>query len=78
MSDFIFEYIMPIFLVILVTMMIIVMGFAIYGLITGNIYSIEIEPNKDYIENLETKVNILTNYDEYCLQDSLKQQEAEK
>ena len=34
---------------------------------------------QDYeITNLETKVNILTNYDEYCLEDSLKQQEAEQ
>ena len=78
MSDFILDYIMPILVVILVAMMIIIMGFAIYGLITGNFYTTKIEINKDYIENLETKVNILTNYDEYCLEDSLKQQEAEQ
>lgn len=33
---------------------------------------------QDYeITNLETKINILTNYDEYCLEDSLKQQEVQ-
>ena len=73
MSDFIFEYILPIFLVILVAMAIIVIGFTIYLGITGGIYTMRIEIDKDYIENLETKVNILTNYDEYCLEDSLNQ-----
>ena len=47
MSDFILDYIMPILVVILVAMMIIIMGFAIYGLITGNFYTTKIEINKE-------------------------------
>lgn len=69
--DFISEYILPIFLVILSTLAII--------LITGMtimLYKTNILNQDDYIQNLEEKLNIYErSYEEFCLEDSLRQVE---
>lgn len=71
MWDFIMEYIMPIFLVILIILATI--------LITGmtiSIYRTDILKQDDYIQNLEEKLNIYErSYEEFCLEDSIRQVE---
>lgn len=71
MWDFICEYILPIFLVILIILEII--------LITGMtimLYKTNILNQDDYIQNLEEKLNIYErSYEEFCLEDSLRQVE---
>ncbi len=73
MWDFICEYILPIFLVILiilVTVIIIIAGKLVYkDLQLDNYFN-----KRDYIQNLEEKLNIYEeNYDRFCLEDSLRQ-----
>ncbi len=77
MMDFIMEYIMPIFLVILVMMAIIIIGFAMFKMFNGDFFTTRITIQKDnYIQNLEEKVNILTlDYEDFAVEDSLKQKE---
>ena len=69
--DFICEYILPIFLVILIILAII--------LITGmtiSLYKRDILNQDDYIQNLEEKLNIYErSYEEFCLEDSIRQVE---
>lgn len=69
MMDFICEYILPIFIVILITLAII--------LITGmtiSIYRTDILKQDTYTKNLEEKLNIYeSKYEEFCLEDSKKQ-----
>lgn len=71
MWNFICEYILPIFLVILITLAII--------LITGMtimFYKTNILNQNDYIQNLEEKLNIYErSYEEFCLEDSIRQVE---
>lgn len=69
--DFLYEYILPIFLVILIILAII--------LITGmtiTLYKRDILNQDDYIQNLEEKLNIYErSYEEFCLEDSIRQVE---
>lgn len=71
MWDFISEYVLPIFLVIPIILAIII--------ITGKAIELfrEERLNQDeYIQNLEEKLNIYEqSYDNYCLEDALRQQE---
>lgn len=70
MWDFICEHILPIFLVILIILAIVVIGICIYNEIQFNNYL----NKKDYIQNLEEKLNIYEeDYDRFCLEDSLRQ-----
>lgn len=69
MWDFIVEYILPIFLVILITLGIVVIVGA-----TICLYKRDILNQEDYIQNIETKLNIYEqSYDNFVLEDSLKQ-----
>lgn len=71
MFDFIMEYIMPIFLVILVVIAIITFGIATFLIFN---YVTKTNIKSDYIQNIETKLNIYEqSYDKFCLEDSLKQ-----
>lgn len=68
MWDFTMEDIMPIFLLILISL--------VTGLIIGvAIYSYKDTLNQDsYIQNIETKLNIYEqSYDNFVLEDSLRQ-----
>ncbi len=78
MWDFIMEYIMPIFLVILVMMTIIIIGFAMFKMFNGDFFITRITIQKDnYIQNLEEKVNILTlDYENFAVEDSIKQSDG--
>ncbi len=78
MWDFIMEYIMPIFLVILVMMTIIIIGFAMFKMFNGDFFTAKITIQKDnYIQNLEEKVNILTlDYENFAVEDSIKQSDG--
>lgn len=71
MWDFICEYILPIFLVILIILEII--------LITGTtiiLYKRYILNQDDKIQKLEEKLNIYErSYEEFCLEDSIRQVE---
>ncbi len=70
MMDFIIKYIMPIFLVILLTLAIVIIGMFIYKEIQLNNYF----DKKDYIQNLEEKLNILTlDYENFVVEDSKNQ-----
>lgn len=73
MWDFICEYILPIFLVILIILAIVVIGIFIYNKIQFNNYL----NKKDYIQNIEDieeKLNIYErSYEEFCLEDNKKQ-----
>ena len=70
MLDFIMEYIMPIFLIILIILVIVIAGMFIYKEIQLDNYF----DRKDYIQNLEEKLNIYEeDYDRFCLEDSLRQ-----
>ena len=70
MWDFICEHILPIFLVILIILAIVIVGMVIYKEIHLDNYF----DKKDYIQNLETKLNIYEeDYDRFCLEDSLRQ-----
>lgn len=69
MWDFIMEYIMPIFLMILIILAIIL----ITGMTIG-LYRTDILKQDNYIQNLEEKLNIYEeDYDRFCLEDSLRQ-----
>lgn len=69
MMDFICEYILPIFLVILITLAIVIIS-----IIAISIYRTDILNQDDYIQNLEEKLNIYErSYEEYCLEDSIRQ-----
>lgn len=69
MWNFIMEYIMPIFLMILIILAII--------LITGmtiSLYRTDILKQDNYIQNLEEKLNIYEqNYDQVIEEDSIRQ-----
>lgn len=71
MWDFISEYVLPIFLVILIILAIII----ITGITIG-VFKTGILNQDEYIQNLEEKLNIYEqSYDNYCLEDALRQQE---
>lgn len=72
MWDFICEYILPIFLIILITLAIILIT-----VMTIILCKTEILNQDDYIQNLEEKLNIYErSYEEYCLEDSIKQSDV--
>lgn len=64
MVDFIIEYILPVFLVILVAMVIVIVGIFIFEMINGEFYTTRVTIHSDYIHNLETKLNIYEEYNE--------------
>lgn len=67
MWDFMCEYIFPIFLMILI---IVITGMVIYKEMQLDNYF----DKRDYIQNLEEKLNIYEkDYDRFCLEDSLRQ-----
>ena len=73
MWDFMMEYIMPIFLMILTILIIVITGMVIYKEMQLDNYF----DRKDYIQNLETKLNIYEeDYDRFCLEDSLQQSDV--
>ena len=70
MWDFICEYILPVLLVILIILGIVIAGMFIYKEMQLDNYF----DRKDYIQNLEEKLNIYEeDYDRFCLEDSLRQ-----
>lgn len=76
MWNFITNYILPVLLVILVMMAIIIIGIFIYEIINQGIYTTRITIKSDYIQNIETKLNIYEqSYDNFVLEDSLRQVE---
>ena len=72
MNDFMCEYILPIFVVILLILAtILIVGMTI------SIYKTDILKQDDYIQNLEEKLNIYEEgYDKFCLEDSLSQSDV--
>lgn len=73
MWDFICEYILPVLLVILIILAIGVIGMLIYKEMQLDNYF----DRKDYIQNLEEKLNIYEeDYDRFCLEDSLRQSDV--
>ena len=70
MWDFMCEYILPVLLVILIILAIVIAGMFIYKEMQLDNYF----DRKDYIQNLEEKLNIYEeDYDRFCLEDSLRQ-----
>lgn len=70
MWDFMTKYIVPIFLIILMILSTIMIVVLIYEKIQPNNYF----DRKDYIQNLETKLNIYEQeYDEFALKDAIEQ-----
>lgn len=73
MWDFICEYILPVLLVILIILGIVITGMLIYKEMQLDNYF----DRKDYIQNLEEKLNIYEeDYDRFCLEDSLRQSDV--
>ena len=73
MWDFICEYILPVLLVILIILGIVITGMFIYKEMQLDNYF----DRKDYIQNLEEKLNIYEeDYDRFCLEDSLSQSDV--
>lgn len=72
MCDFICEYILPVLAIILI-----ILAIVIISVIAISIYRTDILKQDDYIQNLEEKLNIYErSYDEFCLEDSLRQSDA--
>ena len=72
MWDFLFEKLLPLLLIILLLIIIIIIGF-------GTLMFIGIKNinKQDYIQNLEEKLNIYErSYEEFCLEDSLRQSDV--
>ncbi len=70
MWNFMTKYIVPIFLIILMILSTIMIVVLIYEKIQPNNYF----DRKDYIQNLETKLNIYEQeYDEFALKDAIEQ-----
>lgn len=71
MCDFICEYILPVLAVILI-----ILAIVIISIIAISIYRTDILNQDDYIQNLEEKLNIYErSYEEFCLEDSIRQVE---
>lgn len=69
MSEFIFEYILPIlFIILIIVAMFVILGMGIHEWQNNIFY------REEYIRNIEEKLNIYEqSYEEFCLEDSLKQ-----